>query len=49
MFTLKEGYLEALVRGMKAELLHLEDYVKLRQCESLVDLKLFLASISIWN
>lgn len=44
MFTLKEGFLEALVRGMKAELLVREDYVKLRQCDSLVDLKLYLVT-----
>lgn len=44
MFTLKEGFLEALVRGMKAELLVKEDYIKLRQCDSLVDLKLYLVS-----
>jgi vacuolar-type H+-ATPase subunit C/Vma6 len=44
MFTLKEGFLEALVRGMKAELLVKEDYVKLRQCDSLVDLKLYLVT-----
>lgn len=42
MFTLKEGFLEALVRGMKAELLVKDDYMKLRQCDSLVDLKLYL-------
>jgi len=44
MFTLKDGFVEAIVRGKKSELLCADDYAKLRQCESLSDLKLYLAS-----
>lgn len=44
MFTLKDGFVEAIVRGKKSELLCADDYAKLRQCESLSDLKLYLVS-----
>jgi len=35
---------EALTRGMKAELLQAEDYSKLKQCDALSDLRLYLVS-----
>ena len=42
MYSLKEGFVEALVRGKKTELLSAEDYDKLRHCESLADFKAYL-------
>ncbi|OUS41965.1 V-type proton ATPase subunit D2-like protein, partial [Ostreococcus tauri] len=44
MYSLKDGFVDALVRGLKSELLSADDYDKIRQCESLADLKLYLAS-----
>jgi len=44
MYSLKEGFVEALVRGKKTELLSAEDYDKLRHCESLADFKAYLTS-----
>jgi vacuolar-type H+-ATPase subunit C/Vma6 len=42
MFSFKDGFVEALTRGMKAELLQAEDYSKLKQCDALSDLRLYL-------
>lgn len=44
MFTLKEDFLESLLRGMKAELLQQEEYAKLRQCDSVIEMKLYLVA-----
>eukprot|EP00210_Caulerpa_lentillifera_P002240 g2152.t1 len=43
-FNIKDGYLEAIVRGHKAGLLTHLDYNNLCQCESLEDIKLNLSS-----
>ena len=45
MYSLKEGFVEALVRGKKAELLSADDYNKLRHCESLADFKAYLVTL----
>lgn len=44
MYSFKEGFIDALVRGQKAELLTSDDYSKIRQCDTLADFKLFLAT-----
>ncbi|KAM8838557.1 V-type proton ATPase subunit d 1-like isoform 2-T2 [Synchiropus picturatus] len=41
-FNVDHGYLEALVRGMKAALLTVDDYNNLAQCDSLDDMRLHL-------
>lgn len=41
-FNIKDGYLEAIVRGYKSGLLSAADYNNLCQCESLDDIKLNL-------
>jgi len=41
-FNIKDGYLEAIVRGYKSGLLAAADYNNLCQCESLDDIKLNL-------
>jgi hypothetical protein len=46
MFSFKDGFVEALTRGRKAELLQAEDYCKLKQCDTVSDLRLYLV---IWN
>ncbi|KAF5841910.1 vacuolar H+ ATPase V0 sector, subunit D [Dunaliella salina] len=43
-FNIKDGYLEALVRGHKAGLLSVADYNNLSQCETLDDIKLNLTA-----
>lgn len=43
-FNVKDGYLEAVVRGHKSGLLTSADYNNLCQCESLEDIKLHLQS-----
>lgn len=45
MYSLKDGFVDALVRGLKSELLSADDYDKIRQCESLADLKLYLVRL----
>ena len=42
MFSFKDGFVEALTRGRKAELLQAEDYCKLKQCDTVSDLRLYL-------
>jgi len=44
MFNIKDGYLEAVVRGHKSGLLSTADYNNLCQCETLEDVKLHLSS-----
>merc|ERR1712159_349106 len=44
MFSFKDGFVEALTRGRKAELLQAEDYCKLKQCDTVSDLRLYLVS-----
>lgn len=44
MFNIKDGYLEAVVRGHKSGLLSTSDYNNLCQCETLEDVKLHLSS-----
>jgi len=43
-FNVNDGYLEALVRGFRSGLLSRTDYDNLVQCETLEDMKLYLAS-----
>eukprot|EP00899_Mesostigma_viride_P005277 jgi/Mesvir1/14750/Mv05393-RA.1 len=43
-FNIKDGYLEAIVRGYKGGLLTMADYNNLSQCETLDDMKLHLQS-----
>jgi len=43
-FNMNDGYLEALVRGFRSGLLSHQDYDNLIQCDSLEDMKLYLAS-----
>uniref|UniRef100_A0A8C6SV32 Uncharacterized protein n=1 Tax=Neogobius melanostomus TaxID=47308 RepID=A0A8C6SV32_9GOBI len=43
-FNVDHGYLEGLVRGMKAGLLTQTDYRNLAQCDTLEDIKLHLQS-----
>jgi len=43
-FNINDGYLEALVRGFRSGLLSKTDYDNLVQCETLEDMKLYLAS-----
>ena len=42
-FNREDGYLEALLRGLRSKLLDVNDYANLSQCESLEDMKLHLA------
>lgn len=42
LFNIKDGFLEAVVRGYKLGLLSAADYNNLAQCESLDDIKLYL-------
>uniref|UniRef100_A0A7N4NMX3 ATPase H+ transporting V0 subunit d1 n=1 Tax=Sarcophilus harrisii TaxID=9305 RepID=A0A7N4NMX3_SARHA len=48
-FNVDNGYLEGLVRGLKAGVLSQSDYVNLVQCETLEDLKLHLQSTDYGN
>ncbi|XP_036597941.1 V-type proton ATPase subunit d 1-like [Trichosurus vulpecula] len=48
-FNVDNGYLEGLVRGLKAGLLKLEDYRHLEQCETLDDMKLHLQTTDYGN
>jgi len=43
-FNINDGYLEALVRGFRSGLLSHQDYDNLVQCDTLEDMKLYLAS-----
>jgi len=43
-FNIHNGYLEALVRGFRSGLLSRQDYDNLMQCDTLEDLKMYLAS-----
>lgn len=43
-FNINDGYLEALVRGFRSGLLNRQDYDNLIQCDTLEDMKLYLAS-----
>ncbi|KAK7945814.1 hypothetical protein WMY93_001542 [Mugilogobius chulae] len=43
-FNIDHGYLEGLVRGMKAGILTQTDYQNLTQCDTLEDIKLYLQS-----
>lgn len=43
-FNMKDGFLEAIVRGHRAGFLTVADYNNLSQCESLDDVKLNLVS-----
>lgn len=43
-FNVNDGYLEALVRGFRSGLLSKVDYDNLVQCDTLEDMKLYLAS-----
>eukprot|EP01114_Cavostelium_apophysatum_P007893 TRINITY_DN20108_c0_g1_i1.p1 TRINITY_DN20108_c0_g1~~TRINITY_DN20108_c0_g1_i1.p1 ORF type:complete len:363 (-),score=131.96 TRINITY_DN20108_c0_g1_i1:81-1169(-) len=43
-FNINDGYLEALVRGYRSGLLNKQDYDNLVQCDTLEDMKLYLAS-----
>lgn len=43
-FNMKDGYLEAIVRGHKGSLLTTSDYNNLCQCETLDDIKLHMGS-----
>lgn len=45
IWTLQDGYLEAIVRGYKGGLLSSTDYTNLAQCENLEDVKLHLVCI----
>ena len=45
-FNINDGYLEALVKGFKNNLLKKEDYQHLTQCDNLEDLKVHLQSNS---
>jgi hypothetical protein len=42
MFNLKDGFIEALVRGHRMEFLSNQDYSDLSQCETLEDVRTFL-------
>ena len=44
LHNVKDGYLEAIVRGNRASLLSQQDYANLTQCETLDDVKLHLVS-----
>ena len=46
LHNVKDGYLEAIVRGNRASLLSQQDYANLTQCETLDDVKLHLVSFS---
>ena len=46
LYNVKDGYLEAIVRGNRASLLSQQDYANLAQCETLDDVKLHLVSFS---
>jgi V-type H+-transporting ATPase subunit d len=48
-FNIKDGFLEAIVRGYKAGLLTAIDYNNLCQCETLDDIKLQLSSTDYGN
>ncbi|XP_026975388.1 V-type proton ATPase subunit d 1 isoform X2 [Orcinus orca] len=48
-FNVDNGYLEGLVRGLKAGVLSQTDYLNLVQCETLEDLKLHLQSTDYGN
>uniref|UniRef100_A0A6I8N8I3 V-type proton ATPase subunit n=1 Tax=Ornithorhynchus anatinus TaxID=9258 RepID=A0A6I8N8I3_ORNAN len=48
-FNVDSGYLEGLVRGLKAGVLNQADYLNLVQCETLEDLKLHLQSTDYGN
>jgi len=43
-FNINDGYLEALIRGFRSGLLNRQDYDNLIQCDTLEDMKLYLAS-----
>ncbi len=44
IFNMNDGYLEAMLRGMKSGLLTVADYANLIQCDTLDDLRLQLSS-----
>lgn len=48
-FNIKDGFLEAIVRGYKAGLLSAVDYNNLCQCETLDDIKLQLSGTDYGN
>jgi len=48
-FNIDHGYLEAVVRGLRAKILSEADYNNLAQCEHLEDVKLHLASTDYGN
>ncbi|TNN69895.1 V-type proton ATPase subunit d 2 [Liparis tanakae] len=48
-FNVDHGYLEGLVRGMKAGILTRTDYHNLAQCDTLEDIKLHLQSTEYGN
>ncbi|KAJ3050241.1 H(+)-transporting V0 sector ATPase subunit d [Rhizophlyctis rosea] len=48
-FNVDDGYLEAIVRGLKAGLLTSSQYTNLTQCETLEDLRLQLSSTDYGN
>ena len=45
-FNINDGFLEALLKGFKNDLLKKEDYIHLTQCDNLDDLKVHLQSSS---
>mmetsp|Transcript_30585 Transcript_30585/g.65732 ORF Transcript_30585/g.65732 Transcript_30585/m.65732 type:complete len:363 (-) Transcript_30585:585-1673(-) len=47
--NIDDGYLEGLLRGYRAGILTDADYVNLRQCESIDDMKMHLASTDYGN
>merc|ERR1712087_233299 len=47
--NIDDGYLEGLLRGYRAGILTDSDYVNLRQCESIDDMKMHLASTDYGN
>mmetsp|Transcript_37666 Transcript_37666/g.82903 ORF Transcript_37666/g.82903 Transcript_37666/m.82903 type:complete len:366 (-) Transcript_37666:70-1167(-) len=48
-FNIDDGYLEGLLRGYRAGILTDADYVNLRQCESIDDMKMHLAGTDYGN
>jgi len=48
-FNIDDGYLEGLLRGYRAGILTDQDYVNLRQCETIEDMKMHLSSTDYGN
>ena len=48
-FNLKDGYVEAILRGYKGSLLNSGDYALMCQCENLDDLKMHLSTTTYGN